>query len=477
MISKRDAFMKTRSELLKSLALAILLAVGAGVAWGCLVGWGASILSDLVSSGGSHEDLCFLRDGTPLVSSYEGHNYQGRKFRTLDGKAIEVESDSLANGDQLNGPEYLGTSFTAVQWRDRVHCIYNDYSRSEIWYFIHDGQKHGHAFLAGYDKGTRSKIGYIGTGGFCADEPPLEEQFPVDASRVVGLYSYGGALMINMYYDRVHDLGYLLCDDGLRRIRLKARSVAVVQRGDNFVSTAVSIRLRRSAESPATWDGTSNLLLRTPDRILVLDRDGKQTASYLLPPELRQLDLQVFQVKENQLLARVTYVGNDLFWLDPGGKVARREHFDLHERPDYRLPETAIVTAAMPSPATIAGVLFCYPWGPANCRVSWAYSDALRMAFAKNWPLLLTTGIVGAVLAVVCYRRQRNYGRGWTGVWTIFVLLFGLPAFFGYLAHRAWPARLPCPHCGQPAPRDRPACIACDREFPPPAQKGIEVFA
>jgi hypothetical protein len=62
-------------------------------------------------------------------------------------------------------------------------------------------------------------------------------------------------------------------------------------------------------------------------------------------------------------------------------------------------------------------------------------------------------------------------------MWTIFVLLFGLPAFFGYLAHRAWPARLPCPHCGQRVPRDRAACFACNREFPPPAAKGIEVFA
>jgi len=50
-------------------------------------------------------------------------------------------------------------------------------------------------------------------------------------------------------------------------------------------------------------------------------------------------------------------------------------------------------------------------------------------------------------------------------------------AYLGYLAHRTWAARLPCPHCGQLAPRDRPACFACGREFPVPPPSGIEVFA
>jgi len=49
----------------------------------------------------------------------------------------------------------------------------------------------------------------------------------------------------------------------------------------------------------------------------------------------------------------------------------------------------------------------------------------------------------------------------------VFVLLLGVPGFLGYLAHRVWPARLPCPHCGRPVPRDRPACFACGHDFPP----------
>jgi hypothetical protein len=105
------------------------------------------------------------------------------------------------------------------------------------------------------------------------------------------------------------------------------------------------------------------------------------------------------------------------------------------------------------------------------------YSAALKSDLKELWPVLPITAIVSAVLAVLCFRRQRKYGLPWTGVWILFVLLFGLPAYFGYLAHRHWPARLPCPNCGRRVPRDRPACFACGHDFPAPPPKGIEVFA
>lgn len=54
---------------------------------------------------------------------------------------------------------------------------------------------------------------------------------------------------------------------------------------------------------------------------------------------------------------------------------------------------------------------------------------------------------------------------------------FGPAVLLGYPAHRGWAARLDCPACGRPTPRDRDACIECGASFPQPAPKGIEVFA
>ena len=107
---------------------------------------------------------------------------------------------------------------------------------------------------------------------------------------------------------------------------------------------------------------------------------------------------------------------------------------------------------------------------------STAYRILLRKTLAEVWPVLAMTATVSVLLAVLCFRRQRNHGLGGTWFWAPFVLLFGVPAYIGYLAHRSWPARLPCPNCRQLVPRDRPACFACGREFPTPAPKGIEIW-
>ena len=131
---------------------------------------------------------------------------------------------------------------------------------------------------------------------------------------------------------------------------------------------------------------------------------------------------------------------------------------------------------AMPSCGTLAALISINPWMNQDLRDSVDYSVALAKALSEMWDVLLLTGIIGIILACLCYRRQRKYGLPWTVPWMAFVLLFGVPAYLGYLFHRSWPARLPCPSCGQPAPRDRSACLACGRDFPPPALKGIEVF-
>jgi hypothetical protein len=53
----------------------------------------------------------------------------------------------------------------------------------------------------------------------------------------------------------------------------------------------------------------------------------------------------------------------------------------------------------------------------------------------------------------------------------------GVPGYLAYRVHRDWPARIACPACGKPAPRDRENCLAFGKPFPVTGPKGIEVFA
>ena len=169
-----------------------------------------SIVSDVVSSGQTHEQLLFLWDGTPVIESYVGRRYESRTFRNLDGTNIEVADDALRDGERLQGPEYRGKPFTGLRWRERVVCFYNNWYGAEVWYFMHDGKLQGHGYFVGYDKIAKAKIGYIGCDGFRPDEPPLDRQFTVNGRRMSNRYSYGGTSMISCYYDRFRDVNYLL---------------------------------------------------------------------------------------------------------------------------------------------------------------------------------------------------------------------------------------------------------------------------
>ena len=468
--------MKMRSELFQSMALVILLAVGAGLAWGFLAAWGMSVVSDVASSGDVYENVVFLRDGTPVIESYARRDYEARTFRTLEGNRVEVKNDDMNVLTNLQGPEYLSKRFAGLVWNERITCVHNDWYGPDVWYFMHDGKPEGHGYFVSYDKKAKAKIGYIGTGGFTPEEPPLDQQFPVNGRRVSRRNWYGTTAMLYGYNDgEGSEVQYLLADDGLREINVKKRSVKILRKGDDLISGGLS-SMPLPAKGKAAVDRT--ILLRSPDRVDVLALDGKEIASYPLPSELRSDNFGCLALPGGKtLIDHGIFNVTDLFWLDAGGKIVRREHVTLRNLRQSQAMTNTIMSIVIPSPGVIAGVGFAYPWALADCPDSWTYSDALRSALAKTWPILLATEIISLVLACVVYRRQRRYGLPWTWVWTVLVLLFGLPAFFGYFAHRAWPARLPCPHCGRRVPHDRPACFICGREFPPPAVKGIEVFA
>ena len=80
------------------------------------------------------------------------------------------------------------------------------------------------------------------------------------------------------------------------------------------------------------------------------------------------------------------------------------------------------------------------------------------LEFGSLWPyqlVFLFVFLAAAVLSLLCYRRQQKYSKDDSAAWVLFVLLFGLPGFIGYLLHRRWPVMERCQHCGAQTPRDR----------------------
>ena len=455
--------MTTQSGRLESLALAAVLAIGAGIVWLFAIAFGFNMVQEaFFPRYRVGEQIVVQSNGTPVVKVFQERS---TSYRSFDGKHLDLvgANNIMMDCQWIRRPHFQG--LVGSSWSRRITHL------STHWYFVHDGALHGHGYFIGYDPVTKLPIGCVGRNGFRPDKPIPEEQFPVDShnmplksAQAICHLVYSEKQPSGRYRVSNRDLLYLVTRDGLVQIDLKARTVNVVRRDASLISVVA-------------LNGT--ILARTPNRILALDRDGKEVGAYSLPAELRNADLKWYQLGKDKALVQAGWDGNDLFWLDATGKIVRRERVDLHTvSRETNIVDHMATLLNMPSPVVIVAFL------PVTLMESQQSQDNAIGYFAvfgralnRAWPRLLFVGGISIFLAWLSYRRQRKYGLPWTGVWTGFVLLFGLPAYFGYLAHRAWPARLACPNCGKRVPRDRPACFACGREFPPPARKGIEVFA
>lgn len=464
--------MTTQSGRLESLALAVVLAIGAGVVWVFFFAFGFGIVQEVFFSHVG-ERIVVLGNGIPVVEAY--HSEHPNSYHSLDGKRLDsVDTNNKMGRQFIWGPRWQG--WVGSSWGRRITRISTQSSGDSYdsvnWYFVHDGALRGHGYFIGYDPVTKLKVGCLGRNGFRPDEPTAEEQFPVNSHNrplksaqtichlVDPVEQPGGRYIISQ-----RDLLYLVTRDGLLQIDLKTHKTNVVRKDASLISIVAS--------------SYGTILARTPNRILALDRDGKEVGIYPLPAELRDADIEWWQLGKDKALVQAGWNGNDLFWLDAAGKIVRHKRVDL--RAVSREPNIVGYMAnllGMPSPGVSVTFLAVNPWESHQSQDNTVgYFVVLGRALNHAWPRLLFISVVSIFLAVLCHHRQRKYALPWTWVWTALVLLFGVPAFLGYLAHRSWPARLACPHCGRRVPRDRPACTGCHRDFPPPPPKGIEVFA
>jgi hypothetical protein len=371
------------------------------------------------------------------------------------------------------------------------------------WYFVHDGKLQGHAYFMSCGGVPH----YLGRNGKCLTKPSVEEQFPVDGRRMTFMsplispgmtFSTRNARTIEFRVEffqvaYVSKMG-LLTDEGFFQVDLEEETTKLLYPGEVVSAACV---FKNSAEPDRRREKSLDdviVLLRTADRVRVLDYDGKELESYLLPTELRNEKLRWCLLDNEALVIPDDYVSvysaqgrsestEHLFWINKLGEITRRENVVLKaaETNQISLVEKMSYSLILPSPIALLTVCFCdlhnsSVTGHQNTK-SDSYWNALCATILEILPALLAVSVISIIFAILCYRRQQKFGLSGTWMWVGFVLLFGVPGYLGYRFHRVWPARLPCPSCGRRAPRDREACLVCGREFPSPAMKGIEVFA
>jgi hypothetical protein len=134
--------------------------------------------------------------------------------------------------------------------------------------------------------------------------------------------------------------------------------------------------------------------------------------------------------------------------------------------------------ALFPSPLLLAWVdFFVTPVTAIREAHATDYFAGLAYYSTSIITTMLFACALSTILAILCFRRHLRYSDRNAVAWALFVFVLGIPGFIGYLLHRRWPIVVRCQHCGVETPRDRDTCLTCSTPFPPPAMKGIEVFA
>jgi hypothetical protein len=499
--------------------------LAAGIVWGVATVW-VGYLATLLWPRGDlvYESIQVLGDGTPVVRTYAFQTVGEETFRTLDGAQVAVVDREFLTSGTFNGPlRPAGVLEVPIPWRERIAASSNFQRPQTGWYLVRDAEPLGHAYFVGYDEMSKRRIGYIARNGFRPAIPPREEWFDVGRHRFINL-GWSGAVCSSLglqFGARAYtfpQIGgdrelppwfiFLIDGDRLLQIDLAARTAQTLLESPGMLSVAVvsepfpvtakgqSAPLN-PATSPAPIDALAAtdirrrreplpelLAIRMADRVVLLNPPTGAKREYVLPEALRYQILNVYALRDDQLLAQVwknqTYYGDtDLTWLKPDGTIARQQSFSL-SFPFGPSEHEAVwmATAVAPSPIAWLGMLMGYaPFYWLQRYDVPTYADALARGFGIAALPFVVVIAISIALAWLTYRLQRKYCRPATGLWTTFVLLLGLPGFIAYWLENRRAKLETCESCDQVVPRDRETCAACDAQFPTPPLVGTEIFA
>ncbi|HTQ40988.1 MAG TPA: hypothetical protein VMJ32_18380 [Pirellulales bacterium] len=467
----------------RPILLAAALALGALGLW--MAAWGivASII-DQWTSGKLWEYLQINGRGEVVIEQV--HRGSDMTFRNTAGQPITDPTaiyprpgSSLPADDaaRFQGP---------LDWPQRIVSFEDDQTPRNFWYLVREAQPNGHNYFVGYNSQSKQRIGYLCLEGFRSTPPPMDQQFVLSTQKVGGVFAGNyreGTQPTNYTYPaEVGDLGtaFLVSDAKLFEVNFKQRSVQSLP----LSGEALSVAQAYEPNSASLNSGYKReIAVRTSDKVLILDYDGKTLRTILIPPELRGQGFDAY-AWWNPNAVLVTDISGwvhppEVYWVDNQGQIVRHEKVDLYVNPPtdprliswgcaFLMPAPLIFGPIMLIDAPLADVL--------NGRQP-AYAAALAHWWSAAWPALLAVCVLGVAVGIYGFRRHKRFSEFGSIRWAVFVALLGAPGLIGYLLHRRWPATEKCAHCGTVSPRNRDACLACSAEFPLPPTKGIEIFA
>ncbi len=482
-------------SLLRQLAWAATLATGFGVLWFMVVLWlGTSIHQAWLGGKRPVFDRLQVRsDGTLLIESYAQDDLSQVTYRDLKG----VVQDAPDRNDLLPAVHLFGARETPgflspqASWDQRLTAFVNEREPTVNWFFVHDGKPDGAGYFAAYERTSNRRVGFIGMSGFRKGMVPAADWIPVrgepTSSAPNSIYSGHAWVLRPAGGDVPPHLVYLPSGSQLRQADLAAQRVTTVFETPEPIESVGIPTLAYWSTGHATTE--QPILVRTTRQIHELDQQHHVKKVLSIPADVDQRNLvEWYAIKGGQAIAVVgplwstgqqDIVSRHLVYRIKGdGAIEDQFAVDLQtgsSAPD-KPTQAFLLALGMPAPAIVCAIgLFLV----IVINQPQSYAAAVTALLKDTGPSLIAVLAVAIVLAVLVQRRSRAFGlsRREQIAWSVFVLLFGLPAYAGFLLYRRWPIRQPCPNCHAQAPRDRVACAECGMRFPNPYLKGIEIFA
>jgi hypothetical protein len=473
--------------------LTIVLTAGFIAVWGIVSVWSLEVWDYTTQGGRFHEGLYFRADGSVVVN--HGRLEVGESYFTdLEGNAVASPFKDVNDRIAMVPiqPRPFPWSDSHRSWDSRISGMPDSQMPQGIWYRVSDGEPNGKTYIVGYDSQRKTKIGYLGTAGFRERPLPEAEHFAIIPIGMNAACSPGTPLSIPNSNGRLGgqalqgfvspwDL-FLVGQDGkLYHVDLQARTVRVMYQDPDLQALALaSVPLSEKVGVQA------RLVARTTDAILVFGEKDQVRKRYPIPESLRNKTVFFGETSHGEAVMYWQDFGNAfstthevmICWVSPDGRF-REATTTLQEAGGFRL--TSVKCGAMlPSPLPLA-TLSAIIW-PAdlvqNGRAA-TMPEALAQTTRNFAPAMLLAQVVAILCAIACYRRQRRYAatRRECLLWTLYVVLFGLPGWIGYRFGRTWPVLQRCAECETIVPQDREMCAQCETAFAEPALLGTEVFA
>jgi hypothetical protein len=487
-------------SLLRQIAWAATLATGFGTLWFSLVLWlGTSIQQAWQGDNRQvFERLEVKSDGTLLIWSLPEYNRSEQTYRDLKGVVQDVKerSELLAAVYLFGAQETPGFFSRQASWAERLTAFADEREPTVNWFFVHDGKPNGAGYFAAYERTSNRRVGFIGMSGFREGPVPAAEWIPVQgqpkSSAPVSIYSRQAWVLRPAAGDVPPRLVYLPFGSQLRQVDLAARTVRIVFEAPEPIESIGITTLAYWSTGRSTTE--QPILVRTTRQIHELDQQHHVKRVFSLPADLdRRSAVEWYELNSGQAIAVVgplwarqpdqpdNVLRRLAYRFKGDGAIEDQFVVDL-QTGSIALDKATQATRALllalglPAPAIVFAI--------GAIRVitddqPQSYPAAIAALLKETWPSVIAVLALSIVLAILVQRRSRGFGlsRREQIAWSVFVLLFGLPAYVGFRIYRRWPIRQPCPNCQAQAPRDRVACAACGTRFPDPSLHGTEIFA